>query len=89
MRTNAFPLTSASRDGFDLAAYRRSISEMFGTLSPEQQRLVAEQLAVLPRHIHALAASGKIVNCLPKVERARKIGREPAADASAPVEAAA
>ena len=89
MRTTSFAANFASRNGFDLAAYRKSISEMFGTLSPEQQRVVAEQLAVLPRHIHALAASGKIVDRLPSIERPRKPRRRSTADAAALAEAAA
>lgn len=72
MSTTSFAASFGSRDGFDLAAYRQSISEMFGMLPREQQREVAEQLAILPRHIHALAASGKIVDRLPTVERMQR-----------------
>lgn len=45
---------------FEPAEYRRSIAEMFGGLPPEEQRALAERLAVLPRHIHAMAMKGMI-----------------------------
>jgi hypothetical protein len=45
---------------FEPAEYRKHIAEMFGVLPPEEQRALAERLAVLPRHIHSLAVKGMI-----------------------------
>ena len=45
---------------FSPSDYRKSIAEMFGVLDARQQRDLAEKFAVLPRHIHKLAASGLI-----------------------------
>lgn len=45
---------------FEPAVYRKSIAEVFGALDPQAQRELAERIAVLPRHIHALAQKGLI-----------------------------
>lgn len=45
---------------FSPSDYRRSIAEMFGVLDARQQRDLVDKFAVLPRHIHKLAASGLI-----------------------------
>lgn len=45
---------------FSPSTYRKSIADMFGVLDPRQQRELVESLALLPRHIHRLAASGQI-----------------------------
>lgn len=45
---------------FEPRAYRQSIAEMFGVLSPDKQRELVDKLAVLPRHIHDMAVKGLI-----------------------------
>jgi hypothetical protein len=45
-----------AESAFGPAAYRESISEMFGALDREAQSDLAECVAVLARHIHAMAA---------------------------------
>lgn len=49
-----------AESAFEPAAYRKSIAEMFGSLDPAAQRDLAERIAVLPRHIHAMAQKGLI-----------------------------
>ena len=45
---------------FSPSTYRKSIAEMFGVLDASQQRELVDKLALLPRHVHRLAASGQI-----------------------------
>ena len=47
---------------FEPSAYRRSIAEMFGLLSRDQQREMAARLAIVPVHIHRLANDGLIAH---------------------------
>lgn len=52
--------TVRSDASFSPSAYRRSITEMFGLLDRDQQRDLADRIAVLPRHIHQMASNGLI-----------------------------
>ena len=45
---------------FSPSDYRKSIAEMFGVLDASQQHDLVDKLALLPRHIHRLAADGLI-----------------------------
>jgi hypothetical protein len=54
-----------AESAFEPAAYRRTIAEMFSTLDPAGQRDLADRIAVLPRHIHAMAQQGLIAIALP------------------------
>lgn len=53
--------TVRSDASFSPSAYRNSIAEMFGLLDRDQQRDLADRIAVLPRHIHQMASNGLIV----------------------------
>jgi hypothetical protein len=52
---------------FEPVAYRKAIAEMFGALDTVAQRELAERIAVLPRHIHAMASKGEIPIELPRL----------------------
>jgi hypothetical protein len=58
------PKTGAN-SAFEPAAYRKSIAELFGSLDVAAQRDLADRIAVLPRHIHAMAQKGLIAVSLP------------------------
>ena len=58
-------LKKGADGAFEPAAYRKSISEMFGTLDLAAQRDLADRFAVLPRHIHAMAQKGLIAVSFP------------------------
>jgi len=51
---------------FEPLAYRQSIVEMFGALDQQAQRDLAERIAVVPRHIHAMAQKGLIAVTFPQ-----------------------
>ena len=50
---------------FEPAAYRKAIADMFGSLDIHAQRDLVERIAILPRHIHAMAQKGLIAVSLP------------------------
>jgi hypothetical protein len=52
---------------FEPVAYRKAIAEMFGALDAGAQRELVERIAVLPRHIHAMASKGEIPIELPRL----------------------
>jgi hypothetical protein len=52
---------------FEPVAYRKAIAEMFGALDASAQRELVERIAVLPRHIHAMASKGEIPIELPRL----------------------
>lgn len=54
---------------FELASYRQSIAEAFCGLGRDEQRELVERLAILPRHIHQMAAKGLIAHRLPTGRR--------------------
>ncbi len=60
------PKTRAN-GAFEPAVYRKSIAEMFGSLDVTAQRELVERIAILPRHIHAMAIKGEIATDLPVV----------------------
>jgi hypothetical protein len=49
---------SAASSVLELAAYRSAIARSFRALGREAQKTMADQLAVLPRHVHRLAMEG-------------------------------
>lgn len=55
---------------FEPAAYRKAIADMFGSLDANAQRELVDRIAILPRHIHAMATKGEIAIDLPVVRRA-------------------
>lgn len=57
---------SRATSAFEPAAYRKAIAEMFGTLDANAQRDLIERIAILPRHIHAMATKGEIAVELPQ-----------------------
>jgi hypothetical protein len=52
--------TARADSAFGSVAYRKSITETFGSHDREAQRGLAERIAILPRHIHAMAPKGMI-----------------------------
>lgn len=52
---------------FSPAAYRKAIADMFAALDLRAQRDLVERMAILPRHIHALATRGEIAIDLPGI----------------------
>lgn len=58
---------------FSPAAYRKAIADMFGALDQSAQRDLAERIAVLPRHIHAMASKGQIAINLPRLAPPRLV----------------
>lgn len=53
---------------FSAVAYRKSIADMFATLDIPAQRDLVERIAILPRHIHAMATKGEIAVDLPRLD---------------------
>jgi hypothetical protein len=62
--------TARTNGAFEPAAYRKAIADMFASLDVAAQRELVERIAILPRHIHAMAMKGEIAIDLPVVRRA-------------------
>lgn len=60
-------MSNRSAANFSPAAYRKSIADMFGALDLSAQRDLVERIAILPRHIHAMANKGEIAIDLPRL----------------------
>jgi len=61
-------MTSKTDATFSPAAYRKSIADMFGALDLKAQRDLIDRIAILPRHIHAMASKGEIAIDLPRLD---------------------
>lgn len=60
-------MSNRSDANFSPAAYRKAIADMFGSLDLSAQRDLVDRIAVLPRHIHAMANKGEIAIDLPRL----------------------
>jgi hypothetical protein len=56
-----------SEGAFEPVAYRKAIADMFGALDHSAQRDLVDRIAILPRHIHAMASRGEIPVVLPSL----------------------
>lgn len=61
-------MSSKTKATFSPAAYRKSIADMFGALDRSAQRDLVDSIAILPRHIHAMASKGEIAIDLPRLD---------------------
>lgn len=61
-------MSSKTDSNFSPIAYRKAIADMFGALDASAQRDLVERIAILPRHIHAMASKGEIAIDLPRLD---------------------